>query len=104
MSTFILFTRLNPESSSSQESFEALERRAMDEVRAECRGVEWRASFATLGPWDYLDVFDAPDVETAMKVALIVRTRGDAHTEVWGATEWPRFVDIVHELPMVATD
>jgi hypothetical protein len=44
-----------------------------------------------LGPYDYLDVFEAKDIESAAKVSTLIRTFGHAQTEVWGATEWDRF-------------
>ena len=34
-----------------------------------------------------------------MKVSTIVRTFGHTHTEVWAATEWQRFKEIVRDLP-----
>lgn len=52
-----------------------------------------------LGPYDYLDIFEAPEIETAMKVSTLVRTFGHAHTEVWAATEWQRFKELVRALP-----
>jgi uncharacterized protein with GYD domain len=56
-------------------------------------------NYAVLGPCDYLDIFQAADIEVAMKVSTIVRTFGHAHTEVWPATEWQRFKEIVRQLP-----
>ena len=34
----------------------------------------------------------------AVKVSTIVRTFGHAHTEIWPATEWKRFKELVHDL------
>ena len=34
-----------------------------------------------------------------MKVATIVRTFGHAHTEVWAATKWRQFNEMVRHLP-----
>jgi hypothetical protein len=48
-----------------------------------------------------LDVFRAPDIETATKVATLVRLAGHARTEVWGATEWAAFKTMVRQLPEV---
>jgi hypothetical protein len=41
-----------------------------------------------------VDIFQAPDIESATKVATIIRTFGHAHTETWAATDWQRFKEI----------
>lgn len=102
MPTFILLTRVSPEALRSTHAVETLERQAMGAVREQCPQVEWLQSYALLGPYDYLDVFHAPDIETATKVATIIRIAGHAHTEIWAATEWPRFKEIVRSLPELA--
>ena len=51
-----------------------------------------------LGPCDYLDVFEAPDADTATKVALLVRSLGHATTETWLATPWDRFLELAKSL------
>jgi chaperonin GroEL len=99
MSTFIMLTRLSPESVGAPHAVEVLEGRVKRAVQLECPEVEWVASYATLGPYDYLDVFRAPDVATASKVAALVRIAGHATTEVWAATEWERFKQMVATLP-----
>jgi uncharacterized protein with GYD domain len=98
MLTFIMFTRLSPEALRSPKALEELERQAMERVRKECPEVEWVKSYAILGPCDYLDIFRAKDIETASKVSALVRTFGHAHTEIWTATEWDRFKEIVRAL------
>lgn len=99
MPTFIMVTRLAAGALRSPQSLEALEKQALEQVRTACPEVEWVSNYATLGPWDYLDIFRAPDIESAMKVATLIRTFGHAHTEVWAGTEWPRYKEMVRHLP-----
>ena len=103
MATFIMLTRLTHGALTSPSSLENLEREVMDRIRAECPEVEWQHSYAVLGPCDYLDIFRAPDIETATEVATIIRTFGHADTEIWGATEWKTFKDLVRYLPPAET-
>ena len=102
MATFIMLTQLSHQALKSPNKLEELERQVMDRVRNDCPDVEWQSSFAVLGPYDYIDVFRAPDVEAATKVATIVRTFGHAQTEIWAATEWQRFKELIRELPAAA--
>jgi len=91
MQTFVMLTRLVRGAPEAGISPAELEGEVMRRIEAECPEVEWVCSYALLGPADYLDLFRAPDCETAMKVALIVRSFGHASTETWPATEWSRF-------------
>ena len=91
-----MLTRLNPDAVRSR-GLEQLERDAM--MREECPDLEWLSSYAVLGPCDYLDVFIANDIETAACVSTLVRTFGHAHTEIWTATEWDRFKELIRGLP-----
>jgi len=102
MSTFIMLTRVSPEAVKAPQSLEKLEQDAMQHIRAECPQVEWQHSYALLGPYDYLDIFSAPDIETAAKVATMIRAYGRAHSEVWAATEWAHFKQILHGMPRAA--
>ena len=102
MQTFVMLTRLSPDAVKSPKSLEELERKAMDRVRAECPDVEWVHNFAVLGPYDYVDIFRAPDEQTAFKVATLIRTFGHCHTEVWTATEWARYKDMIRDIAEAA--
>jgi uncharacterized protein with GYD domain len=99
MAHFIMLTRLAPTALQSPKTLEELEKKVMERIRSECSRVEWLHNFALLGPYDYLDVFKAPDFDTAFKVSAIVRSFGHAHTEVWGATEWAGFKELIREMP-----
>jgi uncharacterized protein with GYD domain len=102
MATFLMMTRLNSEGAGSGKGVVELERSAMSRVRSECPGVEWLASYATFGPYDYVDVFRADGIETAAKVAAIIRAFGRAHTEIWPAVDWKHYKGLARELPAAA--
>jgi uncharacterized protein with GYD domain len=95
MATYVLLTRLAPEAVTSPRSLEELAQRVTEKLRTECPEAKWVASYSVLGPYDYLDIFEAPDNEAAAKVAVVVRSFGHATTETWPATPWERFRKII---------
>lgn len=99
--TFILLTRLTSEETNTRfspgVSLEAKARAVKESVKAHCPRVSWAENYAVLGPWDYLDIFEAPDMETAMKVAALVRFHGGAQAEVWPAVPWDGYKKILHD-------
>lgn len=74
-------------------------RKVMKYVKTQWPEVEWVHNFAVLGAYDYPDIFRASDMETAFKFSALIRTLGHAQTEVWPATEWGRFKDLIRHLP-----
>ncbi len=94
MATYVMLTRLSPEALTRPEAVKNLNKRVEDRIRKECPGVKWLANYAVLGPCDYLDIFEAPDSDTATKVSLLVRSFGHATTETWIATQWERFLSL----------
>jgi uncharacterized protein with GYD domain len=98
MATYVMLTRLSPEALTRPEAVKDLNKRVEDRIRKECPGVKWLANYAVLGPCDYLDIFEAPDPDTATKVSLLVRSFGHATTETWIATQWERFVSLAEGL------
>jgi uncharacterized protein with GYD domain len=98
MPTYIMLTRLSPEALKRPESVVELNKQVEDRIKRECQGVKWLSNFAVLGATDYLDIFEAPDHETATKVSLLVRSFGHATTETWIATPWDRFASLAKTL------
>jgi uncharacterized protein with GYD domain len=101
MQTFILLTRLISEEVHPSMRIEETEKRVAAKIDKYLPEVSWISNYALIGPWDYLDVFTAPDMDTAMKVSALVRHYGGAHTEMWPATQWNDFEKSLRELTEV---
>lgn len=98
MSLYIMFTRLISTARIPPSSLEDAEKSIMVKIREKCPEVEWLNNFAVMGPYDYFDIFRAPDILTAFKVSTIIRTFGHAQTEIWSATEWGAYKELVRDL------
>lgn len=99
MPLFLMLTRVSADALHQPRSLQTLERHVAEQVAEHCPGVKWIASYAVLGPFDYADIFEAPDNEAATRVSLLVRCYGRAHSEVWPATQWSSFKRLLAELP-----
>jgi uncharacterized protein with GYD domain len=101
-SSYILLTRVDGEERDPALALREKERAVKEKIEECCPGVAWAASYATLGPWSYIDIFEAPDTETAMKVAALVRHIGGAQAEVWPAVSWEGYKNLLGELSEVS--
>ncbi|HEV8675704.1 MAG TPA: GYD domain-containing protein [Methylomirabilota bacterium] len=95
MATYVVLTRLTPESVKSPGDLRRLEKAVSERIRKECPEVKWIANYAILGPHDYLDIVEAPDEATVAKVVMIIRSFGHATTETWTALPWERFESLL---------
>ena len=98
MPTYAMLTKLAPEALNRPETVTELNKQVEDRIRRECPTVKWISNYSILGACDYLDIFEAPDSDTATKVSLLVRSFGHATTETWLATPWDRFVELAKDL------
>jgi len=98
MATFVMLTRLSPDALTEPGKVNELNKAVEERIKRQCPQVSWVSNYAVLGPYDYLDIFEAPDNETATRVTLIVRSFGHATTETWVASEWDRFKEMASEI------
>jgi len=85
MPTFILMTKLATENLHDAKVRRALGKEWLQKVRKVCPEVTFVAHYALLGPWDFMDIYEAPDVETAHRVSLVSRAEGALSAESWQA-------------------
>ena len=98
MPTFVLMTKLSPELAKNPKAFEEIGRQLGEKIRAGCPGVKWLGHYALLGPYDFLDIYEAPNEEVAAKVSLITLSFGVSSAESWTAIPYDRFVELAKEI------
>ena len=91
MPTFVMLTRVSPDAVKTPEKLAELEHHAVHRLRKTCGQIEWLNNFALMGRYDYLDIFTAPDLDTAFRISAGMRTLGHASVEVFPAGECKAF-------------
>ena len=97
MALYIQMTKLTPEISADLKKREALGKEWIKKVDQVCPDVKWIAHYAILGPYDFMDIYEADNDESAAKVSMITRASGALSVESWPAMKWKRFLDIVKD-------
>ncbi|MEJ2250191.1 MAG: GYD domain-containing protein [Candidatus Lokiarchaeota archaeon] len=67
-------------------------------VKEKIPGIKWISHYAILGPYDFLDIFEAQDEKEAAKVSLLSRSAGASFAESWTAIKYPEFLSLVEDL------
>ncbi len=98
MSTFVLMTRLAPGSLQDADGRRAMGREWLKKVKAACPNVRFLTHYALLGQWDFMDIYEAPDVETAARVSLISRSEGAVTAESWPAMPYEKFLGVLDQV------
>ncbi len=98
MKTFILMTKLSSEISKHMKDRAKLGRAWLDQVKEKCPEVKFLSHYALLGSYDFIDIYEAPDEETAAKVSMISLSNGAFQAESWMAIPYKRFVELAQEI------
>ena len=67
-------------------------------MKEKCPEVNFLAHYALLGPYDFLDIYEAPNEDVAAKVSLISLKTGAAQAESWVAIPYKRIVELTEEI------
>jgi uncharacterized protein with GYD domain len=98
MKTFILMTKLSPDVAKQIQNRTQLGRAWLDQVKKKCPEVKFVAHYALLGPYDFLDIYEAPDEETAAKVSMISMSNGAFQAESLIAIPYKHFLELTKEV------
>jgi len=98
MQTYILLTKLSPELTRKVRDRAKIGREWLDQVKEKCPEVNFLSHYALLGKYDFIDIYEAPDEETAAKVSLISLSSGAYSAESLIAIPYKRFLELTEEI------
>ena len=97
MPTFVMMTKLSPEVLGDPRGRSALGKEWLAKVNQVCPEVKWISHYAILGPYDFMDIYEAPDVQTAHKVSYLSRSQGAVNAETWQAEPYDQYLKLIEE-------
>lgn len=96
--TFILLTKLSPEVSKQMKDRARLGRVWLEQVKEKCPEVKFIEHYALLGSHDFLDIYEAPDEETAAKVSMISLSNGAFEAQSLVAIPYKKFIELTEQI------
>lgn len=98
MQTYILLTKLTPSASEQLKERDRTSHEWYKKVKEACPDVKFKAHYALLGQYDFLDIYEARNEETATKISMISKMDGALYAETLIAIEHKRYIDLVKNL------
>jgi uncharacterized protein with GYD domain len=95
MPTYVLMTKLSVSTLADPKGRRKTGQEWKKRVSEQCPGVRWLAHYALLGPYDFIDIYEAPDQDTAFKVSVLSRELGALTAESWPAISYEKYLPIV---------
>ncbi|MBU1298588.1 MAG: GYD domain-containing protein [Bacteroidetes bacterium] len=98
MPTFILVTKLSRDLTKNPELREDIGKEWKTKISRKCPNVKWLSHYALLGPYDFIDIYEADSEEDAAKVSMITLSSGASVAESWTAIPYKRFLELIKEI------
>ncbi len=98
MATYMLMTKLSPEITANMKDRATQGRDWLDQVKEKCPEVKFLAHYGLLGPYDFCDIYEAPNEDTAAKVSMISLANGAIQAESWITIPYKKVLDLVKEI------
>jgi len=98
MPTYILLTKLSPDISMQLKERAKLGRSWLDQVKETCPEVKFLAHYYLLGQYDFIDIYEAPDEQTAAKVSIISQAKGAFQAQSLPAIPYKKYLELVDEI------
>ena len=110
MKTFVVMSKMCPQGPSLVEVAAGVKdgtdagRHWVQQVRKLCPEVKFISHYALLGPYDFMDIYEAPDEDIAAKVSLICAADRTFQVESWTAIPDNKLAKMATEIKLASTD
>ena len=98
MTTFVLLSKISLEGAKHIRSLGQMDQEFQKQLEQRFPDVRRLASYALLGAYDFLHIFEAPDAKIAAKVALLASAFGVSTTETMTAIPFDEFREMLDEV------
>ncbi len=99
MATFVMLIKMAPDLAKNFKSMEEIGRKVGARYREACPEVNVTTHLALLGPYDFMDILEAPNEETAFKMASVILASGMASSvETWTALPYHKLLELTRDL------
>lgn len=98
MTTFVLLSKVAAESVKRVKNLPAMDKAFDRKLKEQCPEVKRVASYALLGSYDFMHIFEAPDAVNAAKVALLANEFGAGSTQTLTAIPFGEFTTMLKEM------
>lgn len=92
MHAYVILTKFAPGAFRSAAEFKRTSTELSARLKKECPGVHWKASYATLGQYDVVDIVEAEDPAEVHRAAILINSDAHATTETLMATPWQEYL------------
>ena len=99
MATFVMLIKMAPEMAKNFQSMEEIGRQVGNKYRTACPEVNVTTHLALFGPYDFMDIVEAPNEESAFRMAAAILSSGlVTSVETWTALPYKRLVELTRDL------
>jgi uncharacterized protein with GYD domain len=98
MTTFVLLSKVTAENVKRVKNLPAMDKAFERKLKEQCPEVKRIASYALLGSYDFMHIFEAPDAVNAAKVALLANEFGAGSTQTLTAIPFAEFSKLLKEI------
>ena len=98
MNIFVLLSKISLEGAKRVQSLAQMDQEFQQQLEARYPEVQRIASYALLGAYDFLHIFEAPDAKVAARVALLANTFGVSSTETLTAIPFDEFREMLDDV------